>query len=145
MPWKKTFLLSESLPYVLVTLCCFQLHGRIERWFDMLYVQHVDWVLLHLVQITLVFEGSLCSCYCQLCVRCTTVLSSCLFQWPCFLQPGAIPRLSLRFGFSTKEPSQEPGTQRGSRQRGLMMRGGDFWPAVSTPPPSKHTHTCISV
>lgn len=33
----------------------------LERWFDMLHVQHVDWVLLHLVQITFLFEGILYS------------------------------------------------------------------------------------
>lgn len=76
--------LKENFPLWLnhclmcLSLCeCDSSSCILEKWFDMLYVQHVDWALLHLVQITLLFRGRLRSFYCsasyvsgiQLCCR----------------------------------------------------------------------------
>lgn len=82
----------------------------------MLYVQHVDWVLLHLVQITFLFEGILSSCVSGSVYSLVVVSSG---------PVASNRRLFLRF---------EPGAQRGSRQRSLMMRGRDVQPTA--PPPA---------
>lgn len=47
------------------SLLCDVSSCTLERLGDTSFVQHVDWVLVHLVQITLLFEGGLNSFYCS--------------------------------------------------------------------------------
>lgn len=95
------------------------------------------------MQITLVFDIVHVLLLNQICIRCASVLSFARLIDPVFCSLKRYPGCPLDLFSPQRSPVRNLGPGGGSRQRGLMMRGGDLRPGVPTLLP--HTHIPMSL
>lgn len=131
MPWPCFWL---NLCFMCMSVWCFQLYASEVTWY-------ACWLRPDLFSASLLFEVDVVHVLLlnQICIRCTSVLSFATFIDPVFCSLKWYPGCPLDLFSPQRSPVRNLGPGGGSRQLGLMMRGGDLRPGVPTLLP--HTHT----